>query len=115
MLTIEQLELPSEIAGHLFRVTQEAVVNACRHSDAGQVAVSLRSLNGSIELRVVDDGQGFGEVDPLGPVEPGHLGLAAMRERAEMLDGTLEIETSERGTKILLIVPLPPQARPERA
>jgi signal transduction histidine kinase len=121
MLTLERLELEPEMAGHLFRVTQEAVVNAGRHGKARQVAVSLRTVDRSVELRVVDDGQGFGEVDPLGPSEPGHLGLAAMRERAEMLDGTLEIETSTRGTKVLLTVPLPqpapppPAKRPERA
>lgn len=105
MLTIERIDLSPEVAGHLFRITQEAVVNACRHANAGQVAVSLRSVDDSVELRVVDDGSGFGDVDPLGPSEPGHLGLAAMRERAEMLDGDLEIETSERGTKVLLRVP----------
>ena len=106
LLTIERIELPPEMAGHLFRVTQEAVVNACRHGNPQQVAVSLRRLDGLVELRVVDDGGGFGDVDPLGPSEPGHLGLAAMRERAEMLDGQLEIESSERGTKVLLTVPL---------
>jgi len=114
MLTLERVELPPEVAGHLFRVTQEAVVNAGRHANAGQVAVSLRSVGSAAELRVVDDGRGFEDVDPLGPAEPGHLGLAAMRERAEMLDGTLEIETSERGTKILVTVPLPRPARPKR-
>ena len=115
MLTLERLELEPEMAGHLFRVTQEAVVNAGRHGKARQVAVSLRSIDGSVEVRVVDDGEGFGQVDPLGPSEPGHLGLAAMRERAEMLDGTLEIETSKRGTKVLLTVPLPQPAPPPPA
>ena len=114
MLTLEQLELPAETAGHLFRVTQEAVVNAGRHANARQVAVSLRSVNESVELRVVDDGDGFGDVDPLGAAEPGHLGLAAIRERAEMLDGTLDIETSGRGTKVLLTAPLLPRARRAR-
>ena len=107
MLTLERVDLPSEMAGHLFRVTQEAVVNAGRHASADQVAVSLRSVGPYAELRIVDDGEGFGQVDPLGPAEPGHLGLAAMRERAELLEGTLEIETSGRGTKVLLMVPLP--------
>jgi signal transduction histidine kinase len=59
-----------------------------------------------VELRVMDDGQGFGDVDPLGPGEPGHLGLASMRERAELLDGELTIEPSERGTKVVVLAPL---------
>jgi signal transduction histidine kinase len=98
LLSLEELDLSPEVAGHLFRVTQEAVVNAGRHADARQVSVSLRSLVGGIELRVYDDGHGFGSIDPLGLSEPGHLGLAAMRERAELLGGTLDIETSARGT-----------------
>ena len=40
------------------------------------------------------------------PGEPGHLGLASMRERAELMDGTLEIETSELGTRVLILAPL---------
>jgi signal transduction histidine kinase len=87
------------------------VVNACRHSGADQVGVSLRSVDGSVELRVTDDGQGFGDVDPLGPTEPGHLGLAAIRERAELIQGTLEIDASDRGTKVVLTVPPTPSPR----
>jgi two-component system NarL family sensor kinase len=105
-LTIESLALESEIAGDLFRVTQEAVVNAGRHAGASTVAVSLRSIDGDLELRVSDDGHGFGEVDPLGPSEPGHLGLASMRERAELMGGKLEIQSMDRGTRVLLRAPL---------
>ena len=109
LATIEDLELPSEMAGDLFRIAQEAVVNAGRHAEADAVSLSLRRVASQLELRVTDNGNGFGEVDPLGPSEPGHLGLAMMRERAEMLGGTLEIETSERGTRVL--VRAPPGAR----
>jgi signal transduction histidine kinase len=112
MLTIERMEMPPEVAGHLFRITQEAVVNACRHSGADQIGVSLRSVDGLLELRVTDDGEGFGDADPLGPSEPGHLGLAAMRERAELINGNLQIDSSERGTKVVLTVPLTASLRP---
>jgi signal transduction histidine kinase len=40
--------------------------------------------------------------------EPGHLGLASMRERAELMRGSLEIETSDRGTRVLVRAPLDP-------
>jgi two-component system, NarL family, sensor kinase len=105
-LAIERIELPPEMRGHLFRIAQEAVVNAGRHAEAAAVSVSLRTVGSQVELRVTDDGHGFDGTDPLGAGEPGHLGLASMRERAELMDGTLEIETSERGTRVLVLAPL---------
>jgi signal transduction histidine kinase len=107
LATIDRLDLPRDAAGVLFGIAQEAVVNSCRHSGADAVAISLRMVDSRIELRVTDDGAGFGDADPLGPSEAGHLGLAMMRERAELLDGTLDIETSERGTRVLVLVPAP--------
>jgi two-component system, NarL family, sensor kinase len=109
--TIERLDLEPEMAGDLFRIAQEAVLNAGRHAEATAVSINLRSVGSQVELRVTDDGRGFGEVDPLGAIEPGHLGLASMRERAELLDGELEIESSERGTRVLVRAPLPQPAR----
>jgi signal transduction histidine kinase len=105
-LAIERVELSPEMAGDLFRIAQEAVVNAGRHAEASRVELSLRSLNGEIELRVADDGHGFDGRPPLASSDPGHLGLASMRERAELMDGRLEIESSERGTRVLVRAPL---------
>ena len=105
-VAIERIELPPEMRGHLFRVAQEAVVNAGRHAEAQAVSISLRTVGSQVELRVTDDGHGFDGTDPLGAVEPGHLGLASMRERAELMDGTLEIETSGRGTRVLVLAPV---------
>jgi two-component system, NarL family, sensor kinase len=106
-LAIERIELPPEMAGDLFRIAQEAVVNAGRHADAKTVEISLRTLRDQVELRIADDGHGFdGNNDLLSRYEPGHLGLASMRERAELMDGTIEIETSERGTRVLVLAPL---------
>jgi signal transduction histidine kinase len=106
MAAIDPIELPPEVAGVLFGIAQEAVINAGRHAHADAVSISLRTLDGSLELRVTDNGEGFGEADPLGASEPGHLGLAMMRERAELLEGSLEIDTSHRGTRVLVLVPL---------
>jgi two-component system NarL family sensor kinase len=105
-LAIERIELPPEMAGDLFRIAQEAVVNAGRHAQASRVELSLREVAGRIELRVADDGHGFDGNNNLSSTEPGHLGLASMRERAELMDGKLEIESSERGTRVLVLVPL---------
>jgi signal transduction histidine kinase len=109
LATIERIDLPPEMAGDLFRIAQEAVVNAGRHAGAEAVSVSLRTVEGDVELRVTDNGGGFADADPLASSEPGHLGLASMRERAELLDGSLDIETSPKGTRVLVRAPLPPR------
>jgi signal transduction histidine kinase len=106
MAAIERVHLPTEMAGDLFRIAQEAVANAGRHAKAQAVSISLRTVDSDIELRVTDNGHGFPASDPLAASEPGHLGLASIRERAELLDGRLEIETSELGTKVLVLAPL---------
>jgi signal transduction histidine kinase len=107
MATIERIELPAEMAGDLFRIAQEAVVNAGRHSGADTVAISLRMVGSEVELRVTDNGNGFGDADPLSLAPAGHLGIASMRERAALLDGSLDIESSQRGTRVLVRAPLP--------
>jgi signal transduction histidine kinase len=106
MAAIERVQLPPEMAGDLFRIAQEAVANAGRHSGADAVSISLRTVGEEVELRVTDNGRGFGDVDPFGPIGAGHLGIASMRERAELLDGHLDIESSERGTRVLVMAPL---------
>ena len=65
--------------------------------------ISLRAVGNRIELRVADDGKGFDGMNGMDRIngvssEPGHLGLASMRERAELLDGELTIDSSDRGT-----------------
>ena len=107
MATIERIELPGDMAGDLFRIAQEAVVNAGRHSGAEAVSISLRTVDSQVELRVTDNGKGFGDADPFGLSPPGHLGIASMRERAELMNGSLDIESSDRGTRVLVRAPLP--------
>jgi two-component system, NarL family, sensor kinase len=107
LVAIERVKVPPDMAGDLFRITQEAVVNAGRHANAKAVSISLRTVEDDIELRITDDGHGFGDGDPLAAAEPGHLGLASMRERAELLGGRLAIHTSSLGTRVLMRAPLP--------
>ena len=105
-LAIERVELTPEMAGDLFRIAQEAVVNAGRHAEASRVELSLRTVGrGQIELRVADNGRGI-DGNVFGSTEPGHLGLASMRERAELMDGELTIESSDRGTRVMVVAPL---------
>jgi signal transduction histidine kinase len=105
MATIERVEMPSDMAGDLFRIVQEAVANAGRHAEADAVSINLRTTGSHVELRVADNGRGFEPSEPLDRRDPGHLGLASMRERAELLDGMLDIASSERGTRVLVRVP----------
>jgi two-component system NarL family sensor kinase len=106
MATLQRIDLAPQVAGDLFRIVQEAVINAGRHAQADTISINLRTVGGLVELRVTDNGHGFVNGDPLGADEPGHFGLASIRERAELLDGELDIETSELGTRVLVTVPL---------
>jgi two-component system sensor histidine kinase UhpB len=86
----------------VYRVAQEALSNAARHSGAGRVEVRLRRLDsGGVELTVADDGRGFAFDE-----SEGGLGIAGMRERALLIGGELTIESRpERGTTVRLTVP----------
>lgn len=107
-LDLDDVNLDNDLCGFLFGIAQEAVANAGRHAEATRVDVSVKRLPSvdQIELRVTDDGRGFEGSDPLGPEEPGHIGLATMRERAELAGGRLQIETGEGGTTVLVRAPL---------
>jgi signal transduction histidine kinase len=105
-LAVEPLDLSNDQCGSLFGITQEAVANAGRHAEASRVVVTMRPVGDEVELRVSDDGHGFDDVDPESMIDPSHIGLASMRERAALIGGRLEIETSERGTKVLVRAPL---------
>jgi two-component system NarL family sensor kinase len=106
-LDLDDADLPSELEGYLFLITQEAVVNAARHGHAERVVVTLRREHGEIALTIADDGRGFGAVDPLGAAEPGHVGLASIRQRAELMRGELTIDSSPQGVALTVRAPDP--------
>jgi PAS domain S-box-containing protein len=98
--------LPSAPSGDVgtqaFRILQEALTNARRHSGARGVSVTLKLEGEDLVAEVSDDGQGFGP----GTV-PG-VGQSSMRERAKLIGGELEIESQPgQGTSVRLRVPLP--------
>jgi signal transduction histidine kinase len=105
-LDLEDVDLPNETCGSLFGIAQEAVANAGRHARASEVTVSVRTFDGQVELRVTDDGDGFDEQAALASDEPGHIGLVTMRERAEMIDGSLTIESGRNGTAVVALAPV---------
>ncbi len=73
-----------------YRIAQEAVANVRKHANATQLEVRLSSVDGGLLLRIEDDGDGF---DPTATPLPGHLGLATVRERAELAGGWCHIES----------------------
>jgi two-component system sensor histidine kinase UhpB len=98
-------QLKRDTALALFRIVQEALTNAAKHSGASKVAISMTNDCGRIRLCVEDDGRGF--ADHLGARRDrrGGWGLPAMRERAEALGGELRIEFPGRGIRLIVELP----------
>jgi len=104
-----QKPLPSEISLCLFRVLQEALHNALKHSGVRQIAVRLRGTDDVIDLMVCDGGVGF---DLAAAVKSSGLGLTSMRERLKLVQGELFIDSQfKRGTTIHARVPLSPRIK----
>ncbi|MGD8455254.1 MAG: sensor histidine kinase [Anaerolineales bacterium] len=102
-----ELHLADDAALAFFRITQEALNNAIQHADASEIAVRLTEYPGMLRLTVTDDGQGIpGNLYPATFVANGHYGIAGMRERAAMIGGKLEIQSSQGyGTVVILELP----------
>jgi two-component system NarL family sensor kinase len=100
--------LPPPLALALYRMAQELVSNLAQHAGATRAELSLTERAGWLELRVEDNGQGF---DPAQASPPG-LGLRALRDRTQLLDGELEISSAlGQGTQVTVRVPHPAQPR----
>jgi signal transduction histidine kinase len=95
--------LPPEIETAIYRIVQESLTNVVKHARAGRVSVLLTRADGSIKAVIEDDGTGF---DP-SATDGGGIGLVGMRERIELLDGTLTVESSATtGTTVAVEVPV---------
>ena len=93
--------LPLEVETAIYRIVQEALTNVVKHARAQRVSVLVTRVDGKIKAVIEDDGGGFD------PAESGEgIGLVGMRERIELLDGTLAVESSATsGTTIAAEVP----------
>ena len=95
---------PKDVTLCLYRVTQEALRNAVKHSGAENVEVELAQRNGDIRLSVADAGVGFNPDSGRGK---SGLGLMSMRERLRLVGGRLKIDSEpSKGTRIVAEVPL---------
>jgi PAS domain S-box-containing protein len=100
--------LPDDAALCLYRITQEALQNAIKHSGATGAKVELAANERELRLTVTDDGHGF---DPEAAEARGSLGIVSMRERARMVRGRISVQSRPgEGTRIEARVPIPPQA-----
>jgi signal transduction histidine kinase len=105
VVTGQQVPLPAHTEGELLRIVQEALTNARRHAHATALTVTVTYLDDLVAIDVQDDGNGF---ETGAGTRRAGVGLAAMRERAEALCGTLTVESSPgEGTTVAVSVPVP--------
>lgn len=96
-------KLPTEISLCLFRVLQEALQNAVKHSGVRRFKVEMHARQDEAELTIADDGAGF---DPETAMTGSGLGLISMRERLQLVNGHLSIRSEKgRGTTVSARVP----------
>lgn len=101
-LEVDGLDLPPELDTAAFRIVQEGVTNALRHSSGRQLHVTVQQEPGpTLAVRVHDDGTGV-TVPALSPGQ----GLAGMRERVEALGGVLTVRSDEDGWSVQATIPM---------
>lgn len=90
----------------LYRVAQEAITNVSRHAQATLVTVSIKKAQGAVRMEVHDNGRSFNVEKTIGSKTNKRLGLLGMRERVEMVGGTLTIESAPgHGTTVCAYIP----------
>jgi signal transduction histidine kinase len=96
--------LPGDVETAIYRIVQETLTNIARHAQAHSASILVERRGDIVRAIVEDDGVGFDINTNHGER---HLGLLGMRERAELLNGTLTIESNpERGTSIFIEIPI---------
>jgi PAS domain S-box-containing protein len=96
--------VPPAVATAAYRIVQEALTNVARHAGVRRAAVRLARVGGALTVTVGDAGTGF---DPAAAADGRTGGLSGMRERAELLGGTFEVESAPgRGTRVTARLPI---------
>jgi PAS domain S-box-containing protein len=109
-LSPDRLTIPADIRLEMYRILQEALNNCLKHANPNRVQIYLGREGSTVILEIADDGQGF----ILNPrqdeyAKRGNLGLIGMQERAEIIGGSLIIDTRPgKGTRIIVKVEIPP-------
>lgn len=98
--------VPEHVETALYRIAQESLQNVAKHARARRASVSLEDAGAAIVLRIIDDGRGFAPAGQEGSAKTTY-GLAGMRERADLIDGTLEVVSRPgQGTTVTVTVPV---------
>ncbi len=100
--TLSSSRPPGEVELAVYRIAQEAVGNAVRHSGAQMIEVTVRARSDEVSLVVHDDGVGLDAVAAREATQRGHVGLHSMAERAELIGAQLRIEAAKPGTRVTL-------------
>jgi signal transduction histidine kinase len=107
----EELELQEPYATAVFRIVQESLANVAKHAGASEVAVAIDKVPRAVMLTVRDNGCGFATAVPR---KPQSLGLMGLRERAQLLGGSIAINSEPgNGTLVEMYIPLPQSGVPE--
>ena len=102
----QELTLPSDVAIQVLRVVNEALSNVEKHAQAKHVAIRSTVAAGQLQITVSDDGQGF-ELAAVQQTASGGFGLTSMRERTQLIQGSLSIQSQpSAGTLLTLCLPL---------
>lgn len=105
--SLTQGHLAAAIETAVFRVVQEAIVNIERHAGAQHAAIALEEREGSLTVKVWDDGRGFDAAFVESHPESSGVGIEGMRERVRLIGGTLDIVSAPgKGTALTVKVPL---------
>jgi len=106
VVTSPNSEVPNDVETLAYRVVQEALSNISKHSFASNVAVRIETAAGNLQVEISDDGQGFDPTNARDFLASGKVGLASMRERAELAGGTFTIRSAPgSGTIVMAILP----------
>ena len=97
--------LSRTVETHMYRIAQEALLNACKYSHSDAIDVIITENDQCLTIAVCDQGTGF---DPDNPKVKGHgCGMGSMRERAKLMNANLNFFSSSKGTTVTISVPLP--------
>ena len=103
----EKHRLPEEATIALFRITQEALRNVWRHSGATKAGITVEFDKSRTRITISDNGKGFNLPEKIGDLaKNGKLGLTGMQERAQLVGGTLTVQSQpDKGTSIIVELP----------
>jgi PAS domain S-box-containing protein len=103
----EMADIPQDLETLAFRIVQEALSNSAKHARPALVTASVEAVGGQLRIEVADDGVGFDSTRAREYLQMGRVGLASMRERVELANGTFMVHsTVGKGTTVLATLPL---------